>query len=163
VALRTEISESDWRLVPLIIKDRKCLGVALDTVTDAVRKQERSSSGNRGDWHFTHALRVGRGRKILIKLRLCIPYRCEIPEAWSCSLIMFNVKVDGIDYHVKAPDGRGGTCRGWHRHEWDTVKKKCDHLRNPLPDFKPGDTIESFVSSCCEVLNIYAANEGAMQ
>lgn len=98
-----------------------------------------------------------------VKLRLCVPYKCHIPEAWSCSLIMFNVKVDGIDFHVKADDGRGGICKGWHRHEWDVLKRKCDHLRNPLPDFHPGDTIEMFLENCCGVMEIYAKSEGATQ
>ncbi len=133
------------------------------TVGHVIRNRLKHKHGNPGDWHFTHDVQVGVDLKVSVKLRLCVPYRCQILEAWSCSLVMFNIKVDGIDYHVRADDGRGGICRGWHRHEWDPRKRKCDHLRNPLPDFNPGDTIEMFLENCCRVMKIDATDKGATQ
>ena len=75
---------------------------------------------------------------------------------------MYNTKIDAIDHHLKAPDGHGGTCRGWHRHKWDPATKTCERFREELPEFDPGDTIELFISRCCEVMRIRGeAEKGA--
>lgn len=72
---------------------------------------------------------------------------------------MFGTQIDGIDHHVKAWDGRGGICYGWHRHEWDAVKRTCRDFRKALPNFDPGDSIELFVLRCCDVLGIHFAED----
>lgn len=163
MAVRTELTESDWRLVPHVISEKKFLKISIERIISLVRNREKVfSQGNAGEWHFEHEVFSGTHQTLSVRLRLSIPYRSNLPVAWRCSLIMFNVRIDGICHHLTAPDGRGGACRGWHRHEWDIVKRSCNDLRNPLPEFDPGDTIEAFVVRCCEVMNI-RATEGAEQ
>jgi hypothetical protein len=116
------------------------------------RRKSVGQSGNAGEWIFTNEIRVG-GTVTSVGLRLCMPFRCDIPEAWTASLIGFNTRVDGICHHVKASDGRGGLSRGWHRHEWDPLKRTCKDLRNEI-EFDHQGTKEGFITSACEVFRL---------
>ncbi len=45
--------------------------------------------------------------------------RLDVPEAWAMALLHHNVRIDGIDFHVKDYTASDGTRRlGWHRDLW---------------------------------------------
>jgi len=116
------------------------------------RRKISGQPGNPGEWIFTNEIRF-QDNVTTIGLRLCIPFRCDIPEAWTASLIGFNTRLDGICHHVKASNGRGGVSRGWHRHEWEPTKRTCKNLRNEI-EFDHQGTKEGFVTTACEVFGL---------
>ena len=150
-----QVLESDWALVPIVIARPKPLGTTLALLLDHVvnhRKMEGSKGGNPGEWFFTNNIDVS-GVTVSISLRLCMPFKCGIPETWTAALIMYNMRVDGICHHVKASNGRGGVSRGWHRHAWDPVKRTSRDLRYEI-DFDHGGTEAGFVLSACKVMGV---------
>ena len=156
---KKRLTEGDWALVPLVLASQKSLGASMADVATAIRTRRKQERGSPGDWVFEHRVQV-HSRNIHLRLRLCIPYRSDEPVAWRSSLLVFNQKIDGIDFHITAPDGHGGKCRGWHRHIWEPTERTCEPFRTELPLFDPGDTIEMFVIACCAVMRIAERSAG---
>jgi hypothetical protein len=148
------VLESDWALVPILIASPKPLGATLDALLDHIlnRRKLGGQGGNAGEWTFTNDIRVNT-LTVTVGLRVCIPFRCDIPESWTASLIVFNTRVDGICHHVKSSNGRGGVCRGWHRHEWDYLKRTCKDLRNEI-QFDHQGSKDGFLRAACDVFGL---------
>jgi hypothetical protein len=146
--------ELEWALVPRVIAEEKSLGVSLQGLVQWISAQGKPLRGNRGDWNFEHETRAANGNLALVRMNLSIKARSRVPESWTCALIMFGVRVDGVDHRAKHNDGYGGVCRGWHRHAWNTSRLTSEGFLKCLPDFSRPQTLEQFIHSCCTLLSI---------
>ena len=122
------------------------------------RTQVETGRANNEDWVHEQSVLTSAG-VVLVKLRICAGLKSQVPESWSAAILAFNERIDGICHHGRAPDGKGGTARGWHRHCWNANKRSCKEFRNEIPDFDPGSTFESFISNCCGHLGVILEEE----
>ena len=154
------VRDEDWALVPFILRaEKKIEGSIKDLMIRLRGHQDAERGANRRDWVHEQPLNYA-GSNIRVRLRICAGLRSSTPESWTAAIIVFNERIDGICHHVKAPDGRGGIVRGWHRHEWNSVARSCKNYRNELPTFDPGDSMESFILMCCREFGVILEQEG---
>lgn len=93
------------------------------------------------------------GSTIFVQLRLNIACKARFVQAWSASLKLHGVRIDGVDHHdlYRAADGQ--QARGWHRHGWDPARQQQTE-RIPLDGFGHVADIETFVRRVCETLGV---------
>ena len=157
---KTPVRDSDWALVPLIVVAEKRIdGTINDLIRRLTANLDPQRNANAGDWVHEHPVEYF-GGTVAVRLRICGNLRSNIPESWTASILAFGVQIDGIDHHVKAPNGRGGKCRGWHRYEWNPSTRSCRDWRNEMPNFDPGESIGTFVLAVCERFRVILKEEG---
>jgi len=158
---KATVTSAEWDLVPLVLRaEKKLQGSIKDLMIRLRGHQEAERNANRRDWVHDQPLRVD-GGVVTVRLRICGSLRCPLPETWSAALILFNERVDGICHHVRAPNGRGGIARGWHRHEWSSVTRSCKNFRNELVGFDPGESMEAFILLCCDAFGVILETEAS--
>lgn len=160
---KATVSPENWDLIPHIIRaEKKLQGSIKDLMIRLRGHQDADRNANKRDWVHDQILVVD-GDSVQVRLRVCGNLRCAIPESWSAAIIVYSERVDGICHHVRAPNGRGGMARGWHRHEWDPVRRSCKNYRNELPGFDPMGNMEAFILRCCAEFGVTLEEEGGGQ
>lgn len=127
--------------------------MSLEELVDWIACGEKTPKANPGEWTISHPTIDGQGVAVSVQMRLCIKKRWHIPETWTCAVVMYGIRVDGIDHHTRPVlDMLGRKCHGWHRHGWSSIKNTADGYYECLPSFGPIDTLEEFVQRCCDEL-----------
>ena len=128
------------------------VGLALEGLVRWVVERRKVPHANPGELFVEHVTRNRNGEAVAVRLRLCIKNRWHLPETWTCSAVMYGIRVDGIDHHVEVTDVKGQPCRGWRRHGWDPVRRSVDGLYECLPEFGPLESLADYVAGCCAEL-----------
>ena len=94
---------------------------------------------------------------------LSLPIRLNIsgspqkpPTAWTVSLKLHMVRIDGIDHAFKYRDKDGAKHVGWHRHFWgnDSESRNDAHIHEPIDDFDDVFMIEEFLIRALKVMRV---------
>lgn len=164
----------DWTLVPIVRGDLKTVDLTLEELVSWVANRGQMRGGNPCEWVFAHDTKNAEGELVSLSLRLCFKARCAIPEAWTCAVVMYGIRIDGIDHHARAViDIHGKPCVGWHRQGWDPLNRTSERVYECLPAFaseasgNPGDpakldTLEALVSRCCDELGFRLKEGGPL-
>jgi hypothetical protein len=94
------------------------------------------------------------GQKVYVDLRLNLACTTQHIQAWSCSLKLQTIRIDGIDYHTRFLSADGTIARGWHRHGWDPARRIEQTIRLPIQGFDDVKDLHTFVQRLCKLLRI---------
>lgn len=131
-----------------IIAQDKPLGLSLADLKVAL-------NSNRG--------RISRGIALkgirAIQVRLIVVVPTFRRKTWSLSLLLNDIRADGIDWHVTTyTDTEGAKRIGWHRHIWCPQRRTGEALRQHLPDFDPATT-EDFILEGFSIMGVSLKGE----
>lgn len=105
------------------------------------------------DYFFRVPILLDSGLPLIIPLRWAISCRGARPNCWRTTLLLENIRFDGVDFEPKFLDHLGITRHGWHRHIWNPVTGNSDP-KEALEDFGNFGTRREFVRDACRVLGI---------
>jgi hypothetical protein len=96
---------------------------------------------------------------VTLPIRWTINCRGPHPRSWGMTILMDNVRIDGVDHEQRVKDHRGQIGSGWHRHIWNPASKHSDD-KECLDGFGNFVTRREFVRDGCELLRIELRESG---
>jgi len=78
------------------------------------------------DYRFNVLVPIKSNSSVSIPIRWTMSCRSFNALCWKTSLLLENVRFDGIDYEQRVKDHRGFLGSGWHRHIWESALQHGD-------------------------------------
>ena len=145
---------SSFAYVPFIRETQKRCGLSLSDVMLSFTAQGRF------DHRFSLDMEDHSGALATVTLRWTMCHRSQKPHNWSMSLLLHDIRIDGVDHEWMVKDHRGHKCSGWHRHIWSPGEESCEKSKECLDNFGRFAAFPEFMRDGCALLRIVLEEGG---